>query len=116
MYKKFKSFIANETFFFAVLLALVALISFELGRNSILDSKTLIPQPIGVSFMSSSVVKPYSASEQNISVVGSRSGSKYHLLTCPGALQMKTENMIMFDSYKLARAAGYSPASNCPGL
>jgi methylphosphotriester-DNA--protein-cysteine methyltransferase len=49
-------------------------------------------------------------------VVASKSGTKYHLPTCPGAKQIKSTNLITFNSKQEAEAAGYTPASNCPGL
>lgn len=48
--------------------------------------------------------------------VGSRNGSKYHLLWCPGAKQIKEENKVYFTSKEEAEKKGYSPASNCKGL
>ncbi len=48
--------------------------------------------------------------------VASRNGSSYHLPDCPGAKQIKEENKIWFPSAEAARAAGYKPAGNCPGL
>jgi hypothetical protein len=49
-------------------------------------------------------------------VVASKNGTKYHLPTCPGAKQISDKNKITFNSAEEARAAGYSPASNCKGL
>ncbi len=48
--------------------------------------------------------------------VASRNSTKYHLPWCSGALRIKEENKIWFESVEEARAAGYSPAANCPGL
>lgn len=48
--------------------------------------------------------------------VGSRSGTKYHLPSCPGAGRIKEENKVWFQSAEEARANGYTPAANCPGL
>ncbi len=48
--------------------------------------------------------------------VASKSGTKYHLDTCPGAKQIKAENKITFASREEAEAAGFAPAANCPGL
>ena len=48
--------------------------------------------------------------------VASRNGSSYHLLSCPGAKQIKEENKIWFQTEEEARKAGYKPAGNCPGL
>jgi hypothetical protein len=49
-------------------------------------------------------------------LVGSKNGTKYHLVTYPGAKQIKEENKVYFDSIESARAAGYTPAANCKGL
>ena len=48
--------------------------------------------------------------------VASVSGTRYHLLSCPGAKQIKEENRIYFRSREDAEIAGYTPAANCPGL
>ena len=49
-------------------------------------------------------------------VVASKNGTKYHLPSCPGAKQISSANLITFSSIAAALAAGYAPASNCPGL
>ena len=48
--------------------------------------------------------------------VGSKSGSAYHYPWCPGALKIKEENKIWFQTKEEAEARGYKPAGNCPGL
>lgn len=48
--------------------------------------------------------------------VASKSGTKYHLLTCPGAKTIKDTNKIYFTTVQEAESAGYAKASNCPGL
>ena len=49
-------------------------------------------------------------------VVGSKSGTKYHLPDCPGAKRIKPENLVSFETIAAAKAAGYTAAANCPGL
>ncbi|MCA9367941.1 deoxyribonuclease I, partial [Candidatus Kaiserbacteria bacterium] len=49
-------------------------------------------------------------------VIASKNGTKYHLPSCPGASQIKEANRLEFASIAQARAAGYEPAKNCPGL
>ena len=49
-------------------------------------------------------------------VVASKQGTKFHLSSCPGAKQIKPENRVVFPTIAAALAAGYEPASNCPGL
>ena len=48
--------------------------------------------------------------------VGSKNGTKYHALWCPGASQIKDENKVFFNSKEEAVASGYAPATNCKGL
>ncbi|GIW69022.1 hypothetical protein D6792_03435 [Candidatus Parcubacteria bacterium] len=49
-------------------------------------------------------------------VVGSLNGRVYHLPWCPGAARLAPEKTKWFASEAQARAAGYRPAKNCPGL
>lgn len=127
MLKKFKSLILNDQVFYSLLIILVAGVSFWLGRISLeptqlVDSRVqIIPisneQSNTISDEASNI-KSFSteADSSNIVVVGSRSGSKYHLPSCPGAKQIKPANIITFSSTAAAEAAGYKPAANCPQL
>lgn len=159
MLTKFKSFLADDAIFTALLLILVGVISFGLGRQSVSGATVSggVEQKAGVIFTDvmpridqntvetsqnptvsnvsdtkntinqPSVVPPQSSNSNTAQVaetplksttklVASRSGTKYHLLTCSGAKTIKEENKIYFDSIAQAQAAGYSPAANCPGL
>ncbi len=116
MVQKLKSFLANDAVFTAILLLLVGVASFGLGRMSVLD---IAPQN-----GKASVVQALPSLEQSkvaldngqVPVVVSKSGTKYHLFDCPGAKQMKPENRIEFPNINAAQAAGYTPAGNCKGL
>jgi len=57
-----------------------------------------------------------SVSTNSGAVVASKSGTKYHYPWCAGAKQISAKNLITFNSIEEARAAGYTPASNCKGL
>lgn len=48
--------------------------------------------------------------------VASRHSDKFHFAWCAGAKRIVERNRIAFASEKEARAAGYTPAKNCPGL
>ena len=50
------------------------------------------------------------------SYVASKSGTKYHLPWCSGALRIKEENKIWFQTKEEALRAGYTPAANCKGI
>ncbi|MDO8742104.1 MAG: hypothetical protein Q7J45_01010 [bacterium] len=49
-------------------------------------------------------------------VVASRNGTKYYLPQCSGATRISDANKVWFESIDVARRAGYSPATNCPGI
>jgi hypothetical protein len=131
MLEKLKSLILNDQLFYSFLVLLVGVASFTLGRASMAPGEQITPQiqtlstespstavnPVkdtsGASFKNS---VPESETAVGLSLVASKSGTKYHLSTCPGAKQIKSENKITFNSVKEAEAAGYKPAANCPGL
>ena len=120
MYEKLKAFTGNDVYFYTLLIMLVSVLSFGLGRMS-MQEVTSVQQPQVVltkqpaaavaSDPSVAVEKPVVASTATL--VASKNGTKYHLLTCPGAKQMNEENKIYFNSVAEAKAAGYTPAANC---
>lgn len=113
MFRKLKSFLANDLLFNTAVLLLIGIGSFGLGRQSVLEQNTPSAKPdiqvIDNAFAGQENVQ----NKEKIAVVGSKSGTKYHLPDCPGALQIKEANLIRFASIELAEAAGYSPAANC---
>lgn len=117
MHEKLKSIINDDAFFFSVLLILIGIVSFGLGRQSITEKVQLSsPEQSASIFFTETTKKEEAVLPDKVQLVASRSGTKYHLLNCPGASQIKEENKIYFDSIDLALAAGYTPAANCPGL
>lgn len=119
--EKLKSFLQNDQLFYGLIILLVGFASFLLGRQSVLQNKPLfesnrvtIEQAAAISGLE--VSSRALESDSTLSLVASKSGSKFHLDSCPGASQIKTENKIYFKSVKEAEAAGYTPAANCPGL
>jgi Metal binding domain of Ada len=133
MLQKLKSFLANDQLFYGVLLILIAVASFGLGRLSVTSQKSsekpLISKEILTPAATIEAVSPATTSKATVDpsspptrphqsgvVVGSKTGTKYHLPDCPGAKRIKPANLITFESVEAAKAAGYTPASNCPGL
>jgi hypothetical protein len=135
MYKKLKSLLADDLVFTSLLLCCVAIAAFLLGRASL--QGTAPTGPVGsitgpivrqtalvpaASFEAAATLAPRATTSplpvggNTGPIVASKSGTKYHLTTCPGAKQIKDENRIYFESATAATAAGYSPAANCPGL
>jgi len=121
MYEKLKPYLADDSFFLAVLIMLISIASFGLGRQSVekMEGGPAPSAPAGVILSQSP--KYVENKDSNIvvpeyKVVASKSGTKYHSLTCPGAKQIKEENKVFFNNIKEAEAAGYTPAANCPEL
>ena len=126
MKEKFKSFLNNDQIFYGFTILTISVLSFLLGQESVKgievsNQKVQVIEP--VILQNERVVKtnsstPTTKSQDNTktALVGSKNGSKYHLLTCPGAKQIKPENIVTFDSIQAAEAAGYSRAGNCPEL
>lgn len=131
MWQKLKSFLTNDAVFHSVLLLLVAVGSFGLGRQSV-DNPAPAKQPLFIKENATTAAvatainttattsEPAPAAAATVpapvAVVGSKSGTKYHLPTCSGAKRIKPENLISFESIEAAKAAGYTAAANCPGL
>ena len=123
----------NGKYFIPVVIVLVAIIAFSLGRISGLQNKRppvrIVSESSGevkevstdpvssITAKASSLVDPTSSSQTGSGqVVASKNGTKYHYPWCGGAKQISEKNLITFDSIESARAAGYTPASNCKGL
>lgn len=126
MYEKLKSLLLDDHVFFGLITITVAMASFGLGRLSI---KSEVEEVARVHLINASKITvsperlPFSSTSAPVtnvgavnSLVASKSGTKFHLISCPGAKQIKEENKIYFSSRQEALAAGYKPAVNCPGL
>ncbi|MBX4206449.1 hypothetical protein KW784_01550 [Candidatus Parcubacteria bacterium] len=98
--------------FLTLVILLVAVLSFGIGRLTS-GGKS---EPIKIEYDASLATPVASlpvALPQNGGVVASKSGSKYHYPSCPGAKQIKEANKITFPSPQAAEAAGYTLAANC---
>ncbi len=127
--------IENELFIVLVII-LVALISFGLGRISkIRENKTPITidpstslradpsasfdstqdKPLGAENLIDAAGEGTPTNSEKL-YVASKNGTKYHYPWCSGAQTIKEENKIWFSSKEEAEKSGYSPAANCKGL
>jgi hypothetical protein len=128
MRENFKSFLANDRYFYACLVICVGVGAFALGRISVTEGvvrPVVQYQKAQISPAVSGVVSSEDSKETTAAapltplaeeIVASKTGTRYHLPTCPGASQIKPENLVSFSSREAALAAGYTPAANCPGL
>ena len=129
MWDKFKSLLADDAVYYSLVLALVAGVSFGLGRLSVLENKQ-IPEKIsemaekpavaavieGQSESDSSKTTVLETKTETVLYVGSKNSNKYHLPWCSGAQRIAEANKVYFASKAQAQAAGYSPAANCQGI
>lgn len=121
--------------FVGLVVFLVALSSFALGRLSAIEAnkspvRILFPKDGDENITASAVLFENSKKEEILppqplpvantntqgAYVASKSGTKYHLPWCSGAKRIKEENKIWFASKEEAEAKGYTPAANCKGI
>lgn len=119
MTEKLKSFLLDDKLFYGFLVLQMSLISFILGMQ--MGRAQPVPQaprpalPLEAAAQAQSLpVAPAANTIESGDFVASRSGSRYHKLSCPGAKQIKEENKVFFASAQAAEAAGYKRAANCP--
>lgn len=109
----------RDDIFISLIIILVGLGSFGLGRLSVMGEGRVAPY-IENTILDNSTALSGAVSEALMSLggeyVGSIKGSKYHAPWCSGAKRIKEENKIWFSSKKEAETAGYTPAANCKGI
>ncbi len=129
MLKKLKSLLVDDAIYLGGVLILIGIVSFGLGRLSVGNGVAIPVQNAAVGFISSqngpkSIISPVASSTVEVlpktvpatstaAFVASKSSTKYHKSTCPGAKTIKDSNKIYFQSESEAESAGYSKAANC---
>ncbi len=127
MTEKLKSWLLNDQIFYGIMVILVAISSFVLGRLSVDSGNTAKPtiqmiEPITLT-ATAPLAKSIEATQKTGNntdtlnqLVASKNGKRYYLKSCSGAKRIKPENLVSFDSRESAEAAGYTKAANCSGL
>lgn len=109
--EKGKQLVLDDTAFFGVLILLIGLASFGLGRFSVQPAKET--QAAHVHMVRSAESETAAARPKETRFVGSVNSDKYHAEYCTSAARIAETNRIWFDSEDEAQAAGYSRAGNC---
>jgi len=106
--------------YLALIIILVAVISFGLGRLSKIREEKM---PITIENMASSTESISPNSQRGTLTVGankifvaSKNGKKYYYAWCESAKIIKEQNRVWFSTQAEAEKAGYEPAVNCKGL
>jgi hypothetical protein len=92
--------------FIVALVILTSLISFFLGRLSVLEIDSG-----GVEIYYPDIVAELAGDDSQQKVYASKNGSKYYFDWCSS--QVKDSNKVYFNSTELAQGAGYTLASGC---
>ncbi len=116
MLEKLKSLFLDDVFFYGFLVILVAVTSFGLGRISQAESDKLPLARVTIEEPPERTGGATLVPEESTRYVASRSGTRFHLLDCPGARRINEENKVYFSTKEEALANGYLPAANCPGI
>lgn len=126
----------REEIIISLIILLVALLAFGLGRLSVLYEREggfeiIYPENSqGASAIQAGGLKLEGGSKKNLQpsnfnlppplggggYIASKTGAKYHLPWCSGAQRIKEENKIYFETKEAAERAGYTPAGNCKGI
>jgi hypothetical protein len=111
--EKIKRSLADQNLFTAIVLVMVALTAFGLGRGSVRGE-----EPAALVENAPPMVTPTAPSESLPATfyVASKNGEVYHLPHCSGAKRINEANKITFKTKDEAEAAGYRPAANCKGI
>ncbi len=120
----------SDDLFLGLIIVLVAFGSFGLGRLSKIEGLKTPIQIENVQDNSTETLTratktgegqiatppPAMLSTSESTLVGSKTGKKYHYTWCSGAQRIAEANRVYFSSKDDAEMRGYTPASNCKGL
>lgn len=124
MIERIKGWARDPDVAVVLIIILVGLASFALGRLSAAPEKPPVEVTTASVFQAREEPdegqknrgdNPPAAEAQEL-YVGSQNSDKYHLPWCSGAQRIHEENKVWFSSKQEAEAAGYSPAGNCKGI
>jgi len=136
MLEKIKLLIQDNAIFYSFLLIFVALSAFQLGRLSTFEEmgteravlSAVTPMAdffisedaggMGQGAVVTGAIAPVTTAPTESAAatgqfVASRSGQRYHKVSCGSANSIKVENRVYFATEVAAQAAGYTRAANC---
>ncbi len=103
--------IEEAPLFISLVIILVALASFGLGRLSLLEEKRT---PVVIEQSAEKVFEENIGFEMVNAIVASKNGTRYYYPWCEGISRISAKNKISFSGKDEAEKAGYSLASGCP--
>lgn len=111
--EKIKYWLADDRIFYSILLIVVAVTAFGIGRASVTENLVSSVTPQVEMLQTASPVESGVASTHSTPVVAASGGTRYYYTHCSGVNRIKEENKVFFDSIAAAEAAGYTLALQC---
>lgn len=113
----------KKELYLVVVVILVAIISFGLGRLSKIreEKMPIIIENVALGATSTppavkTDISKTTANKSEMIFVASKNGKKYYYAWCESAKIIKEQNRVWFSSKEEVEKAGYEPAVNCKGL
>lgn len=117
MWEKLKSTLLDDRIFWFLVIALLLIGAFILGRISVQISNDVRTDSARITLLRPSINSgTYTAplaSTTTGSVYASVQGSRYYSMECGAGTRIETENRLYFLSEEHARAAGYTASALC---
>ena len=122
IYSEEKGLKIKNDLFIIIMIFLVGIASFGLGKLSSFEKKKMpisilnTQESIHTSILNSNKTDSVEKNTEKGTIVASKSGTKYYYPWCSGTSKIKDENKIWFNTIEEAKARGLTPASGCIGL
>ena len=111
--EKIKYWLADDRIFYSILLVVVAITAFGIGRASATEKLVSNVTPRVEMLQTASPIASGAESVRSTPVVAASGGTRYYYTHCRGIDRIKEENKVYFDSIEAAEAAGYTLALQC---
>ncbi len=118
IWRKTEYLASEDSFYYTVVVLLVAVSSFGIGRWSSYYSAVPTQESVATVVMATAATSSSTFSNDVTSgqYVASKNGARYYATSCSGVSRIKEENKVFFTTEAAALASGYTPAANCSVL
>jgi hypothetical protein len=107
---------SERDIYLALVILLVGLLGFGLGRLSKLEERKTPIMIRNEAIIDNNLISQDKKAVSSGQYVASKTGNSYYLPWCSGVKRIKEANKVWFNTKEEALAAGYAPAGNCKGL
>jgi hypothetical protein len=107
---------SERDIYLALVILLIGLLGFGLGRLSKLEERKTPVVIKNEANLDSSLILEDKKTVSSGQYVASKTGSSYYFPWCSGVKRIRESNKVWFSTKEDAILAGYAPAGNCKGL